>query len=67
MISLSDEQLQTVLTAARNVPVEKRSVFLERVAASLQYGPRRTTDADVERACERVARGLIQQRADSVA
>jgi hypothetical protein len=36
MLALSDGQLTIVMTAARGLPVEKRSVFLERVAARLQ-------------------------------
>ena len=33
MLALSDGQLTIVMTAARGLPVEKRSVFLERVTA----------------------------------
>ena len=36
MLALSDDQLALVMTAAGSVPVEKRSTFLERVAARLQ-------------------------------
>ena len=36
MLALSDGQLAVVITAARGLPVEKRSVFLKRVAARLQ-------------------------------
>ena len=36
MFALSDDQLTMVIIAAGSVPVEKRSVFLERVAAQLQ-------------------------------
>jgi hypothetical protein len=35
MLSLSDDQLQIVMTAGGNLPVEKRGVFLERVVALL--------------------------------
>src|SRR6516165_2139613 len=36
MFALSHDQLALVMTAAGSVPVEKRSTFLERVAARLQ-------------------------------
>ena len=36
MLALSDDQLATVMTAAGSLPVEKRGVFLERVAARLR-------------------------------
>ena len=36
MFALSDNQLALVMTAAGSLPVEKRSVFLERVAARLR-------------------------------
>ena len=45
MIALSDRQMQVVTTAAANVPHEKRSLFLERLAALMQFRPR--TDQDV--------------------
>ncbi|MGC2587965.1 MAG: hypothetical protein WA445_17090 [Pseudolabrys sp.] len=46
MVGLSDPQLKIVMTAANAVPVERRSVFLERVGAMLK--PRgRFSDDDV--------------------
>jgi hypothetical protein len=46
MVSLSDSQLEIIMTAANAVPVERRSVFLERVGAMLK--PRgRFSDDDV--------------------
>jgi hypothetical protein len=36
MFALTDTQLEIVMVAAGSVPVEKRSVFLERVAARLR-------------------------------
>jgi hypothetical protein len=33
MISLTDTQLETVMTAARSLPAEKRDLFLRRLAA----------------------------------
>jgi hypothetical protein len=35
VIALSDKQLKTVMAAASHVPHEKRSQFLERIAAML--------------------------------
>jgi hypothetical protein len=35
MLALSDDQLATVMTAAGGLPVEKRDLFLERVATRL--------------------------------
>ena len=46
MVSLTDGQLEIITTAANAVPVERRSVFLERVGAMLK--PRgRFSDDDV--------------------
>jgi hypothetical protein len=50
------------MTAARGLPVEKRSVFLERVAARLQLRGR-FTDRDFDDAVRRALRGLIQESA----
>ena len=41
MLALSDDQLATVMIAAGGLPVEKRSVFPERVAARLRLLPTR--------------------------
>jgi hypothetical protein len=50
MISLSDKQLEIVMATAAKLPVEKRALLLERIAARLRLvGPRFNTD-DVERA-----------------
>jgi hypothetical protein len=35
MIGLTDNQLRTVMDAARTVPVEKRDLYLQRIAALL--------------------------------
>ena len=61
MLSLSDSQLQIIMTAAGTMPVEKRSTFLERVAARL-HGPR-FTDADLGAAIQAALKGLIQSAA----
>ena len=48
MISLSDKQLDTISQVAAALPVEKRSDYLQRIAADLtvRHGLR-FTDADV--------------------
>ena len=48
MLSLSDDQLATVMAAADSLPVEKRGVFLERVAARLELRGSRFTDRDLD-------------------
>lgn len=65
MISLSDQQLDVVMTAARGLALERRSVFLERVAAMLKLR-RRFDDADVAEVTALALCGLIQT-ADSAA
>jgi hypothetical protein len=47
MLALSDRQLAVVMTAARGLTVEKRSLFLERVAARLELRGR-FTDLDLD-------------------
>ena len=37
MIALNDAQLKVVMTAASQVPHEKRAMFLERVGAALRF------------------------------
>jgi len=63
MLALSDSQLQIVMTAAGGLPVEKRSVFLERVAARLQLRGPHFTDADLGAAIQAALTGLIQSAA----
>jgi hypothetical protein len=63
MLSLSDSQLQIIMTAAGTMPVEKRSTFLERVAARLQLRGPRFTDADLSAAIQVALTGLIQSAA----
>ena len=65
MIALSDHQLEIVVTAANAVPVERRSVFLERCGAMLRMR-RRFTDTDVAEVAQLALAGLIQT-ADSAA
>ena len=47
MFALSDDQLALIMTAAGGLPVEKRSVFLERVATRLQLRGSHFIDADL--------------------
>ena len=48
MIGLTDIQLKIIMTAARAIPVEKRDIFLQRIAAMLALRSRgRFTDTDV--------------------
>src|SRR5215469_5514897 len=63
MFALSDDQLTMVIIAAGSVPVEKRSVFLERVAAQLQLRGPRFTDADLGAAIQAALTGLVQSAA----
>jgi hypothetical protein len=59
VIQFSDSQLETVMTAAAALAVDKRACFLERVAAELAR-VRRPDDQDVERAARAALRGLLQ-------
>jgi hypothetical protein len=67
MIGLTDIQLKTVMNAARSIPVEKRDVFLRRIAAMLAMrGRGRFTDTDVADVAQLALAGLVQT-ADSAA
>ena len=59
MVSLTDNQLEIIMTAANAVPVERRGVFLERTAAMLNMR-RRFTDGDVSDVVGLALAGLIQ-------
>ena len=63
MIGLTDHQLETIMTAANAVPVERRSVYLERVGAMLRMRGR-FTDADVHDVATLAMAGLVQDTAD---
>jgi hypothetical protein len=63
MFALSDDQLALVMTAAGRLPVEKRSVFLEGVAARLQLRGPNFTDVDLGAAIQAALTGLIQSAA----
>jgi len=63
MFSLNDAQLALIMTAAGSVPVEKRSAFLERVAARLRLRGPHFTDADLGAAIRAALTGLIPSAA----
>lgn len=64
MISLSDAQLKLVMAAASHVPHEKRSQFLERIAAMLRLrGSGHFNDDDVSDVVARALRGMTYQPA----
>ena len=62
MLALTDDQLAMVMVAAGGLPVEKRGLFLERVAARLVRRGR-FTDADLDEAVRVALRELIQSAA----
>jgi hypothetical protein len=56
------DQLDVVMTAAAGLPVEKRGLFLERVAARLTLRGR-FDDSDLDDAVRVALSGLIQESA----
>ena len=52
-----------VMNAASGLPVEKRTVFLERVAARLALRGARISDADLDKAIRIALKGLTHQPA----
>jgi hypothetical protein len=58
MWTLTDEQVQILTTVAQNVPVEKRSLLLERTAALMKFRSR--SDQDFKDAVQLASVGLIQ-------
>jgi hypothetical protein len=61
MIGLTDIQLKIVMNAARMLPVEKRDVYLQRIAAILALrGRGRFTDTDVADVARLALAGLVQ-------
>ena len=64
MVSLTDSQLAAIMNAARMLPVEKRDIFLQRIAAMLALrGRGRFTDTDVADVAQLALAGLIQTAA----
>ena len=65
MLGLTDNQLRVVMDAAHMVPVEKRDVYLQRIAAMLTVrGRGHFNDSDVHEVTTLAIAGLIQQTAD---
>ena len=60
---LKAHQLQVVSAAADKLPAEKRSVFLDRVAARLRALGFRFSDADLDEAMRHALKGLVQNSA----
>jgi hypothetical protein len=60
MIALTDAQLSTVMQAARGLPVEARSNFLQLVADQLKV-----KDVDVADAADRAVRLLLERRGNN--
>jgi hypothetical protein len=64
MLALTDAQLQLVMTAAVGcLWPEKRSLFLERIAARLRLRGANPTDAELEYAVQLALTGLIRDPA----
>jgi hypothetical protein len=68
MIALTDAQLAVVMDAARTLPVEKRDLYLQRIAAMLAVrGRGHFTDDDVADVARLAMAGLIQNASAAVA
>jgi hypothetical protein len=63
MLSLSDSQLASVMHVARDLPQERRSEYLRRVAALLHLRGR-YDDRIVGEVCALAATGIAHKRAD---
>ncbi len=64
MLSLTDQQLQTVLNAAKAIePGEKRDIFLRRVAMMMKFRPR--IDQDLADAVQLALCGLTPRPTDT--
>jgi hypothetical protein len=61
MFALSDEQMVAVMDRAADLPVDKRSTFLERIAARLKLRDRPIVlDDDFDKLLRSALTGLIQ-------
>ena len=65
IMALTDKQLAHVMDAARSLPIEKRDVYLQRIAAMLKL--RGVTDADVADVAKLALAGLVQTADSSAA
>ena len=64
MLGLTDNQLRVVMDAAHMVPVEKRDVYLQRIAAMLTMrGRGHFGDGDVMEVAQLALTGLAHQPA----
>jgi len=63
MLALKGHRLAIVMVAADKLPVEKREVFLDRVAARLRLHGFRISDADLDIAVRQALQGLSQGNA----
>ena len=63
MISLTDIQLETVMTLARQLEPEKRAAYLQRFAAELGRHSGRINNANVAAAAETALASLVQNTA----
>jgi len=63
MLALNDDQLATMMAAANNLPQDKRSVFLESLAAPVQQRGSRFTAADLDDAVRLALHGPLHHTA----
>jgi hypothetical protein len=64
-LSLTDAQIKMLMTVAAQVAPERRSQFLQRVAAMLRIrGYGHVTDSDVQDVAQLATCGLVHQTAD---
>ena len=62
MLGLTDNQLMTVMDMTGTLPVEKRDLYLQRIAAMLtKRGRGHVTDADVADVAQLALTGLAHQ------
>jgi hypothetical protein len=62
LLSLTEAQLDRVARAAAALPVEKRDVYLQRIATALTLAGR-FNDADLAAAIDHALTGLLQEPA----
>jgi hypothetical protein len=66
MLSLTDNQLKTVMQTGAGIDPERRAVFLERLGAMLRLrGRGHFNDADVADVAKLASCGLIHERTDA--